>query len=139
MQALNLESANYVLFDMHYSAEVVLNTYIGGVNVFLGPVLGAALMTFFGNAASDLTQSWLLYQGLLFVLVMMFMPSGPALGMAAMVWLTTKLIRPTFSIAMLMASMPKIMWRSRSRWYWRWCSCLWNSPALPCSGCRWVR
>ena len=63
---------------MHYSAEVVLNTYIGGVNVFLGPVLGAALMTFFGNAASDLTQSWLLYQGLLFVLVMMFMPSGLA-------------------------------------------------------------
>lgn len=78
LQALNLESANYVLFDMHYSAEVVLNTYIGGVNVFLGPVLGAALMTFFGNAASDLTQSWLLYQGLLFVLVMMFMPSGLA-------------------------------------------------------------
>ena len=57
---------------------MVLNTYIGGVNVFLGPVLGAALMTFFGNAASDLTQSWLLYQGLLFVLVMMFMPSGLA-------------------------------------------------------------
>ena len=78
LQALNLESANYVLFDMHYSAEVVLNTYIGGVNVFLGPVLGAALMTFFGNAASDLTQSWLLYQGLLFVLVMMFMPTGLA-------------------------------------------------------------
>ncbi|MGO1272436.1 MAG: branched-chain amino acid ABC transporter permease [Pseudomonas helleri] len=78
LQALNLESANYVLFDMHYSAEVVLNTYIGGVNVFLGPVLGAALMTFFGNAASDLTQSWLLYQGLLFVRVMMFMPSGLA-------------------------------------------------------------
>lgn len=78
LQALNLESANYVLFDMRFSAEVVLNTYIGGVNVFLGPVLGAALMTFFGNAASDLTQSWLLYQGLLFVLVMMFMPSGLA-------------------------------------------------------------
>jgi branched-chain amino acid transport system permease protein len=33
-------------------------------------------MTFFGYAVSDLTQSWLLYQGILFVLVMMYMPSG---------------------------------------------------------------
>jgi branched-chain amino acid transport system permease protein len=35
-------------------------------------------MTFFGYAISDLTQSWLLYQGILFVLVMMFMPEGLA-------------------------------------------------------------
>ena len=57
---------------------MVLNTYIGGVKAFLGPALGAALMTFFGYAVSDLTQSWLLYQGILFVLVMMFMPDGLA-------------------------------------------------------------
>lgn len=74
--AVSNETANYALFDMHFSAEVVLNTYIGGVNVFLGPALGAAVMTFFGYAVSDLTRSWLLYQGVLFVLVMMFMPSG---------------------------------------------------------------
>lgn len=76
LQVVSNEAANYVIFDLSLSAVVVLNTYIGGVNVFLGPALGAALMTFFGYAASDLTQSWLLYQGLLFVLVMMFMPSG---------------------------------------------------------------
>ena len=35
---------------------VVLNCYIGGVGSFLGPALGAALMTFFGYAVSDLTQ-----------------------------------------------------------------------------------
>ena len=74
--AVSNETANYVLFDMHYSATVVLNTYIGGVSVFLGPALGAAVMTFFGYAVSDLTRSWLLYQGGLFVLVMIFMPSG---------------------------------------------------------------
>ena len=70
------EAANYVIFDPSLSAAVVLNTYIGGINVFLGPAVGAALMTFFGYAVSDLTQSWLLYQGLIFVLVMMFMPTG---------------------------------------------------------------
>ena len=61
LQALNTESANYVLLESHVSAAVVLNSYIGGVTVFLGPALGAVLMTFFGYALSDLTRSWLLY------------------------------------------------------------------------------
>ncbi|MBV2180512.1 MAG: branched-chain amino acid ABC transporter permease [Castellaniella sp.] len=76
LQVLSNESANYVVFDTSLSAAVVLNTYIGGVHAFLGPALGAALVTFFGYAVSDLTQSWLLYQGALFVLVIMFMPTG---------------------------------------------------------------
>ena len=76
LQVLANESANYVVFEAHVSASVVLNSYIGGVGVFLGPALGAALMSFFGYAVSDATQAWLLYQGVLFVLVMMFMPEG---------------------------------------------------------------
>lgn len=76
LQALNNEAANYVVFDAGVSAAVVLNSYIGGVGTFLGPALGAALMTFFGYAVSDATRSWLLYQGVLFVLVMMFVPAG---------------------------------------------------------------
>ena len=78
LQVVNNEAANYVVFDAGLSAAVVLNTYIGGTKAFLGPALGAALMTFFGYAVSDLTRSWLLYQGILFVLVMMFMPDGLA-------------------------------------------------------------
>ncbi len=78
LQVINNEAANYVLFESTLSAAAVLNTYIGGVGTFLGPALGAALMTFFGYAVSDLTQSWLLYQGILFVVVMMFMPQGLA-------------------------------------------------------------
>ncbi|MFG1374972.1 branched-chain amino acid ABC transporter permease [Xanthobacter oligotrophicus] len=76
LQALNIEAANYVVLDMQLSASVVLNSYIGGVKVFLGPAIGAAFMSFFGYAVSDLTRSWLLYQGVLFVLVMMFLPDG---------------------------------------------------------------
>lgn len=76
LQALNNEAANYAVFDAGVSAAVVLNSYIGGVGSFLGPALGAAVMTFFGYAVSDATQSWLLYQGVLFVLVMMFVPAG---------------------------------------------------------------
>lgn len=76
LQVVSNESANYVVFDPGLSAAVVLNTYIGGVKVFLGPAVGAAIMTFFGYAVSDLTRSWLLYQGVLFVLVMMVIPTG---------------------------------------------------------------
>lgn len=78
LQVLSNESANYVVFDAGVSAAVVLNSYIGGVTAFFGPALGAALMTLFGYAASDATQAWLLYQGVIFVMVMMFMPQGLA-------------------------------------------------------------
>lgn len=76
LQVLSNEAVNYVVFDAGVSAAVVLNSYIGGVGTFLGPALGAAVMTFFGYAVSDTTQLWLLYQGVLFVLVMLFVPQG---------------------------------------------------------------
>jgi len=76
LQALSNEAANYAVFDAGVSASVVLNSYIGGVGSFFGPALGAALMSFFGYAVSDITQSWMLYQGVLFVGVMMFAPAG---------------------------------------------------------------
>ena len=76
LQAMGNEAANYAVFDAGVSASVVLNSYIGGVGSFFGPALGAGLMSFFGYAVSDATQSWLLYQGVLFVLVMMFLPTG---------------------------------------------------------------
>lgn len=78
LQAINMEGANYVVFDAGISAAVLLNSYIGGVTIFLGPALGAAVMTFFGYAVSDITRSWLLYQGIVFVVVMLFMPTGIA-------------------------------------------------------------
>ena len=56
----------------------MLQTFIGGAGTFFGPALGAALMTFFGASISDLTRFWLLYQGLIFVLVMLFAPEGSA-------------------------------------------------------------
>ena len=74
--AISKESGNYELFGTSNSANVVLQTFIGGAGTFLGPAFGAAVMTFFARVTSDLTRSWLLYQGLIFVLVMLFMPEG---------------------------------------------------------------
>src|SRR5258705_9583284 len=74
--AIANEATNYTIFSTQASANVVLQTFIGGAGTFFGPALGAALMTFFARVTSDLTRSWLLYQGLIFVLVMLFAPNG---------------------------------------------------------------
>jgi len=74
--AIANEASNYTIFSAQASANVVLQTFIGGAGTFLGPALGAAVMTFFARITSDLTRSWLLYQGLIFVLVMLFVPDG---------------------------------------------------------------
>jgi branched-chain amino acid transport system permease protein len=74
--AIANEAANYTIFSAQASANVVLQTFIGGAGTFFGPALGAVIMTFFARVTSDLTRSWLLYQGLIFVLVMLFAPQG---------------------------------------------------------------
>jgi len=74
--AIANEAANYTIFSAQASANVVLQTFIGGAGTFFGPALGAMIMTFFARITSDLTRSWLLYQGLIFVLVMLFAPQG---------------------------------------------------------------
>lgn len=76
LQAISNETANYSLFASDVSAQVVLQTFVGGSTVFLGPVLGAAAFTLFSFLVSDLTRSWVLYQGLIFVLVMLYAPTG---------------------------------------------------------------
>jgi branched-chain amino acid transport system permease protein len=74
--AIANEATNYTIFSAQASANVVLQTFIGGAGTFFGPALGAITMTFFARVTSDLTRSWLLYQGLIFVLVMLFAPQG---------------------------------------------------------------
>ena len=76
LQAISNETANYSLFASGVSAQVVLQTFVGGSTVFLGPVVGAAAFTLFSFLVSDLTRSWVFYQGLIFVLVMLYAPAG---------------------------------------------------------------
>jgi branched-chain amino acid transport system permease protein len=74
--AISNETSNYSLFSSHVSAQVVLHTFVGGSVIFFGPALGAAIFTLFAHLISDLTRSWQLYQGLIFVLVMLYAPNG---------------------------------------------------------------
>jgi branched-chain amino acid transport system permease protein len=60
------------------SGFVLLMAYIGGVAFFIGPIVGAVLMTFLQISLSDYTGAWLLYVGLMFVVVVMYAPWGLA-------------------------------------------------------------
>ncbi len=58
------------------SGFVLLMAYIGGVAFFVGPIIGAVLMTALQISLSDYTGAWLLYVGLMFVIVVMYIPWG---------------------------------------------------------------
>ena len=59
------------------SGEVVIMSVIGGVGTLFGPVIGAAFMLYFENVMSAVIgEQWLLVLGVLFVLIVMFLPGG---------------------------------------------------------------
>jgi branched-chain amino acid transport system permease protein len=78
MAAINFEIMNALSVSGAQSGVVLLMTYIGGVGHFLGPILGAVLITALQISLSDLTGAWMLYFGLLFILVVMYLPGGLA-------------------------------------------------------------
>lgn len=60
------------------SAAVLLMAYIGGIGHFIGPILGAVLITLLQISLSDVTNAWLLYLGIFFILLVMYAPGGIA-------------------------------------------------------------
>jgi branched-chain amino acid transport system permease protein len=53
-------------------------TYIGGVAFFIGPIIGAVVMTALQVSLSDYTGAWQMYVGLMFIVVVMYAPGGLA-------------------------------------------------------------
>lgn len=76
LAAINLEVASGAMLGGQQSGLVLLMTYIGGVGQFAGPVVGAILITLLQVSLSDITGAWQLYFGLLFMLVVTFVPGG---------------------------------------------------------------
>lgn len=58
------------------SGLVMLQAYIGGVGYFVGPVIGAIVMTLLNTVVSGVTDLWLLYTGLLFIGTVLLAPNG---------------------------------------------------------------
>ncbi len=78
LAGINFELANTALFSATQSGFVLLATFIGGAGIFIGPALGAILVTYLQTMLPDYTDIWQLYFGLLFVAAVMFAPGGLA-------------------------------------------------------------
>lgn len=60
------------------SGGYLLFTFLGGATVFFGPIIGGVLMVLAFVLLSEFTQAWLLYLGLIFMLMVMYAPGGVA-------------------------------------------------------------
>jgi len=78
LAAISFEIMNALSVSAGQSGVVLLMTYIGGVGHFMGPIIGAVLITALQISLSDITGAWMLYFGLMFILVVMFVPGGIA-------------------------------------------------------------
>ena len=74
--AINYEILTEENLNLVTSGWVLLMAYIGGVGYFIGPMVGAVLLTLLQTVLSNHTEIWRLYLGLLFLLTVMYAPSG---------------------------------------------------------------
>jgi branched-chain amino acid transport system permease protein len=58
------------------SATALLATYIGGAGGFFGPILGTVVVVLLQSGVSLISNAWLLYVGVLFIVMVMFAPGG---------------------------------------------------------------
>jgi len=78
LHAINYEFIGAGSLGAQQSTAVLVMTYIGGTGSLFGPIAGAVLVTTMTSALSDVTRLWSLYLGLLFVVVVVFVPGGLA-------------------------------------------------------------
>jgi branched-chain amino acid transport system permease protein len=62
--------------SLQQSAEALLMAILGGATTLLGPIVGAIIITVVKNVVSTYIERWNILLGLIFVVVIMFMPSG---------------------------------------------------------------
>ena len=58
------------------SGQVVMITLLGGMGTFIGPFIGAGVFLFLEDVLSALTANWMIFLGTIFVLCVLFFPSG---------------------------------------------------------------
>lgn len=95
----SLAGALYALLnnfaDPHFlhweqSGEFVIMAVLGGMRAFWGPLIGAAIFILLQNYVSSRTESWMMYIGIFFMVVVLFFPRG-VLGLRGTVLRSLKL------------------------------------------------
>jgi branched-chain amino acid transport system permease protein len=89
LAAINFELVGVTTLTSAQSGMILLMTYVGGTTQFAGPILGAALVTYLQIKLSDVTDGWLMYLGLMFMLAVIYMPDGIA-GWLTLHWIAVR-------------------------------------------------
>jgi branched-chain amino acid transport system permease protein len=76
LYAITYEIVTFDALAAPLSANALLMAYIGGSSAFGGPILGAVLITLLQSGVSLMSNSWLVYVGVLFITMVIFAPSG---------------------------------------------------------------
>lgn len=78
LSALNFEIVTAEVVSGYRSGAYLLFTFLGGASFFFGPIIGGVLMVIASVLLSEWTKAWLLYLGLVFLLMVMYAPGGVA-------------------------------------------------------------
>jgi branched-chain amino acid transport system permease protein len=78
LYAITYEIVTYDAVNAVMSGNALLMTFIGGVGVFWGPIVGAVLITMLQSWMSLLSNAWLVYVGVLFIVMVIYAPGGIA-------------------------------------------------------------
>ena len=74
--AINFEILTEENLNLATSGSILLITFLGGIGVFFGPIVGAIVFTLLQTVLSLQTELWQLYLGALFLATVMFFPDG---------------------------------------------------------------
>ncbi|HET6787477.1 MAG TPA: branched-chain amino acid ABC transporter permease, partial [Aquabacterium sp.] len=78
LHALNDELVTAEVVGPEYSGLYLLFTFLGGALFFFGPIVGAVLLVFATVLLHEMTKAWLLYLGVIFLMMVMYAPGGVA-------------------------------------------------------------
>ncbi len=76
LHAVNFEHVGFETIGLEQSGLALFMVWIGGARTFVGPILGAILITYLNSNLSGFTDAWLLYLGILFMVIVMFAQGG---------------------------------------------------------------
>lgn len=112
LYTLNFEIVTAEVVSAHRSGAYLLFTFLGGALFYFGPIIGAVLMVFATVLLSELTKAWLLYLGVIFLVMVMYAPGGvaslimmnvrvAAYGMLRRLWTSYLALAATLGTALL--------------------------------------
>jgi branched-chain amino acid transport system permease protein len=78
LAALNYEIVSAESLSAYTSGLVLLATYLGGIRLFGGPIVGAIAVTLMQTVLASYTKAWPFYFGIVFLATVLFVPGGIA-------------------------------------------------------------